>query len=141
MTIEDQYSTSVLTAIGHNSSHINSTSNNLSAIITNINLNGQQQRSSIENCSVHSSMSSSSSSCSIIHQSNTANTTLQNACSNSMSKLTLSEAELATDDPDTIFVRVSITDQNIQVSFKCFNLRENGERKSRVLNFLFYRKC
>ncbi len=118
MTIEDQYSTSVLTTASHKNNHTNTTSNNLSAVITNINYNGHQQRTSFENRSVNSSISSSSSSCSIIQQNNAANTTLKNSCSNSLSKLTLSEAELAKDDPDTIFVRVSITDQNIQVILK-----------------------
>ena len=131
MTVEGQYSSCTV-------------SNNLSATITNININGSVNYSAnnkhnhrhVENGSVNSSMSSSSSSCSIAQQ----NTNLQMnklACTNRNSQLNttrsksgseetcgvvgvgtsgeIDDYEVGKEDDTGIFVRIAITDQNVQV--------------------------
>ena len=109
MTVEDKYSTGMV---------IN---NSLSATITNININGSVNNNfnHAENCSVNSSMSSSSSCCSIMqHQSNLHKL---GSDSKTLPRYNLddknSQPDSEKDDSNTIFIRVSISEQNIQVCF------------------------
>lgn len=110
MTIEDKYSTGMV---------INK---NLSATITNININGSVNNfNHTENCSVNSSMSSSSSCCSIMQQQNNLIKIGNESNANqSLPRFNLdekpnSQADNEKEDLNTIFIRVSISDQNIQV--------------------------
>lgn len=151
MTVEDQYSSCTVST------------NNLSATITNININGSlnyssnpnhslnisHQRHTAENGSVNSSMSSSSSSCSIAQNQNPGNNininnnnsnlqvknklerTLANRSSSQMQSAKLSSEEHAETgssressdyggdkaESSGIFVRIAISDQNIQVGY------------------------
>lgn len=128
MTIDDHYSTSGMAV-----------NNNLSATITNINLNGHQHHG--ENCSVNSSMSSSSSSCSIVQQQTTLSCTMkmmngsQQTLSTTQAKLDERENDsgIEKDDTNSIFIRVSITDQNIQVRILFLVYRFNFYGKLYIL--------
>lgn len=128
MTVEDQYSGATVI------------SNNLSATITNVNINGSMSNyNHTENGSVNSSMSSSSSSCSILQQQalNMKHNLNQQTSNKTHSMLNISEREndsgIEKDDSNMIFVRISITDQNVQKVLK-FGLNELvGHAKQRVL--------
>ena len=111
MTIEGQYSTS----------------GPISATITNININGSVNNNqhfhhlnNVENGSVNSSMSSSSSSCSIAQQQHRSSLMKSGLDQQNLSKFSAEDREtdsgIEKDEQNQIFIRISISDQNIQVN-------------------------